>query len=94
MMLSWNAPFTAEGFPILKYIVYTTNSSTGETSQTDVYPTDGSETHTVVDTPTSCHSLSFEVVAESSAGTSSPGLASGGLPVGKTKIKSALSIII
>ena len=83
MTLSWNAPFTAEGYPVLKYIVYTTNNSTGETYQTDVYPTtNGSVTYTIVDSPSSCHTLSFEVVAESSAGTSSPGLASGGFPVG------------
>ena len=83
MRLTWSAPFTADGFPIDKYIVFTTNSSTGERTRTEVYPSDGNESLTIVDTPRLCHSLLFEVTAESSAGTSSSTEVSGAFPVGK-----------
>ena len=83
MRLSWTAPYTAEDFPINKYIIYKTNSSTGQRSRTEVDPTDGTESLIIVDTPNNCHSLSFEVFAQSSVGNSSAGLISGGFPVGR-----------
>ena len=83
MRLSWTAPFTAAGFPIDKYIIITTNSSSDQTTRTDVYPTDGNEGFTLVDTPNDCHTLMFQVMAESSAGTSSAVEVSGGFPAGR-----------
>ena len=83
MQLSWAAPFTTEGFPIVKYIVYTTNTTTEQRTRIDIYPTTGSETHTIQDTPSYCHTLQFEVLAENSVGTSTAGVVSGGFPVGR-----------
>ena len=83
MRLSWDAPFTAEGYPIVRYIVYTTNTTTGQRVRTDIYPSTGSETHTILDSSSDCHTLQFEVFAESSAGLSTAGQVSGGFPVGR-----------
>ena len=82
MQLSWLAPFTTEGYPIIKYIVYTTNTTTNHTSHTDIYPTGDRETHTISDTPSDCHTLQFEVLAENAAGKSAAGVISGGFPIG------------
>ena len=82
MQLSWLAPFTTEGYPIIKYIVYTTNTTTDQTSRTDIYPTGDRETHTILDTPSDCHTLQFEVLAENSVGQSGAEMVSGGFPVG------------
>jgi hypothetical protein len=46
----------------------------------------------VVDSPSDCHSLQFEVVAESSAGTSSPGEASAGFPVAVSEFHVNVSV--
>ncbi|CAI8032631.1 hypothetical protein GBAR_LOCUS18438 [Geodia barretti] len=94
MRLSWNAPFTAEGFPIDKYIVFTTNSSTDERTRTEFDPTDGNESLTIVDTPCLCHSLLFEVIAESSAGTSSATEVSGAFPVAVTGFHVEISVTL
>ena len=87
MQLSWDAPFTAEGYPIEKYIVYITNTTTGERRRADIYPSEGTETYTIQDSPSDCHSLQFEVLAESSAGTSTAGQASAGFPVGEKLVQ-------
>ena len=92
MRLSWSAPFTAAGFPINKYIIIITNSSTDQTTRTDVYPTDGNETFTLVDTPGDCHTLKFRVQAESSAGTSSDFEVSGGFPAGRSASVKCISL--
>ena len=52
-------------------IVYSTNITTKNR-----------ETHTILDTPTDCHTLQFEVLAENSVGKSAAGVVSGGFPVG------------
>ena len=83
MQLSWDAPYTAEGYSIEKYIVYTTNTATGETRQADIYPSDCTNTYTIQDNPSDCHSLQFEVLAESAAGISRAGQTSAGFPVGE-----------
>ena len=83
MQLSWSAPYTAEAYPIEKYTVNITNTTTEETSRVDVYPSDGSETYTIQDSPSDCHTLEFEVMAVSGAGTSTAGTASAGFPVGE-----------
>ena len=82
LQLSWAAPFTTEGYPIEKYIVYTTNTTTDQRTRTDIYPTTGTETHTILDTPSDCHTLQFDVFAENAAGLSTAGEASGGFLVG------------
>jgi hypothetical protein len=91
MRLTWSAPFTADGFPIDKYIVFTTNSSTGERTRTEVYH---NESLTIVDTPRLCHSLLFEVTAESSAGTSSSTEVSGAFPVAVTGFHVDISVTL
>lgn len=82
VQLSWFTPFTTEGYPIIKYIVYTTNTKTNQTSRTDTYPTGERETHIILDTPSDCHTLQFEVLAENSVGKSAAGVVSGGFPIG------------
>ena len=83
MQLSWNTPFTTEGYPVVKYSVYTTNTNTQQRTRIDIYPSSDSETHTIQDTPSDCHTLLFEVFAENSVGTSTAGKVSGGFPVGR-----------
>ena len=82
MQLSWDTPFSTEGYLILKYIVYTTNTTTEQRKRTDIYPSSDTETHTIQDTPSDCHKLQFEVLAENSVGTSTAGEVTGGFPAG------------
>ena len=84
IQLSWIAPYTTEGYPIMKYIIYITNTTTNETQRVDKYPSDGIETYIIQDSPSDCHILQFEIVAENSAGISTAGVASAGFPVGKS----------
>ena len=82
MQLSWNAPYTAEAYPIEKYTISTTTTTTEEKTCVDIYPSDGSETYTIQDSPSDCHTLQFEVMAVSEAGISSAGTTSAAFPVG------------
>lgn len=82
IQLWWLAPFTTEGYPIIKYIVYTTNTTTTQISRTDIYPTGDRENHTIMDTPADCHILQFEVLAKNSVGKSAAGVVSGSFPIG------------
>ena len=84
--LSWAPPFSMEGLPVQKYTVNTTNTTSGQRTRTDIYPPAGSGmlTHTILlDSPSSCHQLQFEVFAVNSVGNSAVGAASGGFPVGE-----------
>ena len=85
IQLSWDAPFSMNVFPILKYTVNTTNATTGEQVQIDIEPVsnEGHIVHTIQETPKNCHQLQFEVFSINSVGASAPGTVSGGFPVGK-----------
>lgn len=74
----------------MEYSVYTTNTNTQQRTRIDIYPS--SDSHTIQDTPSDCHTLLFEVFAENSVGTSTTGEVSGGFPVAVSEFQVDTSV--
>ena len=88
---SWNESNSRNEFPVLSYTLNIQNLTSSSLIDTVVLSDTNASSFQYVFTVDSalseCHNISVEVTANNSVGGSSPGVATGGFPIGKQQIE-------
>ena len=87
LQVSWSESNSQDGFPVLSYTLNIQNLTSSSLIDMVIFSDTNASSFQYVFTVDSvlseCHTISVEVTANNSVGGSSPGVATGGFPIGQ-----------